>query len=115
MLNRLFIVFFGIVISMKSKLAFSYQTNLTNHFVCMFFSNSDGKGCCFKLLCTGGVNPHDPGNKRDNKEHAMMVFFRDYLAVALNRTSVKILVLLLFLVYILVGQSPQSLGLAFFC
>lgn len=39
----------------------------------------------------------------DTKEHAMMIFFRDYLAVSLNRPLVKLVVLLVFMVYLLIG------------
>ena len=55
------------------------------------------------MLCTGGRNPTDPDNPKDNEEHMMIVFFRDYLAAALNRPLVKVLVIVCFLVYLLVG------------
>lgn len=61
------------------------------------------KGLFFRLLCTGGRNPTDPDNPKDNREHMMMIFFRDVLAVALNRPFIKFLVIVVFLVYLLIG------------
>ncbi|KAJ6224071.1 hypothetical protein RDWZM_002616 [Blomia tropicalis] len=61
------------------------------------------KGFFFRLLCTGGRNPSSPDHPKDNKEHMMIVFFRDVLATALNRPIIKLLVILCFLVYLLIG------------
>ncbi|CAG2101269.1 unnamed protein product [Medioppia subpectinata] len=66
-------------------------------------SLAEGKGFFFRMLCTGGKNPADPDNPKDNKEHVMMLFFRDVLAVALNRTPIKLLVIFGFLVYLSIG------------
>ncbi|XP_074600748.1 patched domain-containing protein [Brevipalpus obovatus] len=66
-------------------------------------SMSHDKSFMFRLLCTGGRNEMDPDNKEDNEEHMMMLFFRDTLAKSLNKTSVKILVILIFLVYLGIG------------
>ncbi|UXI23047.1 hypothetical protein NH340_JMT08990 [Sarcoptes scabiei] len=65
--------------------------------------NVEDKGFFFRLLCTGGRNPNDPDNPKDNKEHLMMIFFRDHLAVALNRPLIKLLVITMFLTYLLIG------------
>lgn len=65
--------------------------------------NVEDKGFFFRLLCTGGRNPNDPDNPKDNKEHLMMIFFRDHLAVALNRPLIKLLVITMFLIYLLIG------------
>ncbi|RWS25477.1 patched domain-containing protein 3-like protein [Leptotrombidium deliense] len=61
------------------------------------------KGFCFRMFCTGGQNEDDPNNPIDNKEHAMMLFFRDTLANALNKTSIKLLVIFAFLIYLAIG------------
>jgi hypothetical protein len=55
------------------------------------------------LLCTGGKNSSDPDNPKDNKDHIMMLFFRDVVAVSLNKTPIKILVILMFLIYLVIG------------
>uniref|UniRef100_T1KCZ8 SSD domain-containing protein n=1 Tax=Tetranychus urticae TaxID=32264 RepID=T1KCZ8_TETUR len=61
------------------------------------------KGFLFRLLCTGGRNQDDPDNPEDNEEHAMMLFFRDTLAAALNRPIIKCLVIFIFLIYLAIG------------
>ncbi|CAG2166800.1 unnamed protein product [Oppiella nova] len=66
-------------------------------------SLAEGKGFFFRMLCTGGKNPSDPDNPKDNKEHVMMLFFRDVLAVSLNKTPVKLFVIFMFLVYLSIG------------
>ncbi|RWS11672.1 patched domain-containing protein 3-like protein [Dinothrombium tinctorium] len=61
------------------------------------------KGSCFQLFCTGGRNEADPDNPIDNKDHAVMIFFRDNLANSLNKRSIKVVVLAIFLVYLIIG------------
>lgn len=39
-------------------------------------------------------------NPIDNREHALMAFFRDYVASALNKVWVKTLVILVFIAYL---------------
>lgn len=77
---------------------------LSKHgFLSIFSKTIAEKGFFFRLLCTGGRNPADPDNPKDNKEHMMMIFFRDVLAVALNRPIIKFLVILVFLIYLVIG------------
>jgi hypothetical protein len=64
---------------------------------------TEGKGYFFQLLCTGGKNPSDPDNPKDNKEHVMMIFFRDVLATSLNKTPIKLLVIFVFIIYLSIG------------
>ena len=52
---------------------------------------------------TGGINPADPYNPLDNKEHAGMVFLRDKLGSFLSLKWVKSLVLVIFSSYIVVA------------
>lgn len=61
------------------------------------------KGCCYKVFCTGGKNEDDPDNPLDNREHSLMVFFRDHMGVFLGKTWVKIFVVLCFMAYLAVG------------
>ncbi len=58
-------------------------------------SEEDGRvvrriGWFRRAFCTGGVDPDDPRNPEDNKEHAGMVFFRDYVGVVLSKPWVKV-------------------------
>lgn len=61
------------------------------------------KGCCYRIFCTGGKNEDDPDNPLDNKEHCLMVFFRDHMGVFLGKPWVKIMVVLCFMVYLAIG------------
>lgn len=66
-------------------------------------SQAGGRSWLFRALCTGGLNPNDPDNPLDNKEHIMMTFFRDTWGGLLSLFPVKILVILVFLVYLAIG------------
>ncbi|XP_022645882.1 patched domain-containing protein 3-like [Varroa jacobsoni] len=57
----------------------------------------------FKVLCSGGLNPNDPKNPKDNQEHILMVFFRDTWGAVLSKGYVKVMVIACFLVYIAFG------------
>ncbi|XP_071540515.1 patched domain-containing protein 3-like isoform X2 [Panulirus ornatus] len=60
-------------------------------------------GRCYQLFCTGGISESDPLNPKDNRHHAFMVFFRDYVARFLNIPAIKALVVMVFLMYLLVA------------
>ena len=62
-----------------------------------------GRSWLYMTFCTGGRDPADPGHPLDNQEHSVMIFFRDVLAAALNKTIVKILVIAVFLIYLAFG------------
>ena len=66
-------------------------------------SLSLNRSLLFKLFLTGGINPADPYNPLDNKEHAGMVFLRDKLGSFLSLKWVKSLVLVIFSSYIVVA------------
>ena len=66
-------------------------------------SQSLNRGLIYRLFLTGGINPADPYNPLDNKDHAGMVFLRDKLGYALNLKWVKSLVLIVFTAYIVVA------------
>lgn len=53
------------------------------------FNVAENDSCCSRTFCTGGINESDPWNPKDNKEHAVMVFFRDYVARLLNIPAIK--------------------------
>ncbi|GLH02013.1 Patched domain-containing protein 3 [Gryllus bimaculatus] len=58
------------------------------------------KSWLYRIFCSGGVDPADPDNPVDNREHGIMVFFRDRVASLLNKWQVKALVLLVFAAYL---------------
>ncbi|KAF7270000.1 hypothetical protein GWI33_016989 [Rhynchophorus ferrugineus] len=64
-------------------------------------SKSQDRCWLYKVFCSGGVDPDDMDNPKDNREHGMMVFFRDYFAVFLNNGCVKFMVIIIFAVYLL--------------
>ncbi|XP_067124437.1 patched domain-containing protein 3-like [Centruroides vittatus] len=66
-------------------------------------SLAKNRNILFRLFCTGGRNSEDPTNLEDNKEHALMVFFRDFMGDFLGRMPVKILVVIIFAAYLGVG------------
>lgn len=63
-------------------------------------SLAKNRNILYRAFCSGGHNPEDPNNPIDNREHAGMGFFRDRLAVWLNRWPVKLLVLTVFAAYL---------------
>ena len=62
--------------------------------------STEKSGFLYQVFCSGGISKTDPNNPADNSENGIMVFFRDYLAVALNLKWVKALVLLVFAAYL---------------
>lgn len=46
----------------------------------------------YRAFCAGGINHEDPNNPIDNKEHMIMVFFKDHVATFLNKWQVKVMV-----------------------
>ncbi|XP_023215985.1 patched domain-containing protein 3-like [Centruroides sculpturatus] len=66
-------------------------------------SQAKDRNYFFRIFCTGGVNPDDPDNPDDNKEHLLMRFFRDTVGKTLSLIPVKILVIILFVGYVAVG------------
>ncbi|KAK7866832.1 hypothetical protein R5R35_006010 [Gryllus longicercus] len=58
------------------------------------------KSWLYRIFCSGGVDPADPDNPVDNREHGIMVFFRDRVASLLNKWQVKVLVILVFAAYL---------------
>ena len=59
---------------------------------------------------TGGLNPDDPLNPVDNKEHAGFAFFRDKLGNWLNMGWVKVTVIAVYLVYVTGGIFIDTRG-----
>ena len=66
-------------------------------------SQSVNRSFLFKLFSSGGINPHDPYNPLDNKDHAGMIFLRDKLGYVLSLKWVKSVVLVLFTTYLVVA------------
>ncbi|KRT79642.1 Hedgehog receptor, partial [Oryctes borbonicus] len=64
-------------------------------------SKSRHRSWFYRAFCSGGVDPNDIDNPLDNKEHSFMVFFRDVFATFLNNNLVKVIVLLIFGLYLM--------------
>ncbi|KAJ4445222.1 hypothetical protein ANN_07023 [Periplaneta americana] len=60
----------------------------------------DKRSWLYRKFCTGGVDPADPDNPRDNKEHCLMAYFRDHVAPALSLWPVKLTVVVVFAFYV---------------
>lgn len=69
-------------------------------FFFVLFLFAENRGFIYTQLNTGGINPDDPDNPVDNKDHSMMVFFRDRVAPLVNNGWMKALILLTFAVYL---------------
>lgn len=55
----------------------------------------------YRVFCSGGVDHNDPDNPLDNKDHGVMVFFRDYFAKFINNGFVKFIIIVIFGIYLL--------------
>ena len=49
----------------------------------------EDEGCGYRLFCSGGISEDNPTDPEDNKDHFVMVIFRDYVAKVLNKTITK--------------------------
>ncbi|XP_041977331.1 patched domain-containing protein 3 isoform X2 [Aricia agestis] len=58
------------------------------------------KSWLYRMFCSGGIDPADPDNPIDNKEHCIMAFFKTTVADLLNNSLVKALVIVIFLCYL---------------
>lgn len=62
---------------------------------------AENKNWFYRVFCSGGVDHADIDNPLDNKDHGIMVFFRDYFAKFLNNSCVKVLIIIIFGIYLL--------------
>lgn len=95
--------FFGAIMALSG---YAEKKNL--HAICCCVkatpkSQAMNRNFLFRWFMTGGINPEDPHNPRDNRDHAGMVFFRDVFGKFLTKTWVKSLVLCVFGVYIVIA------------
>ncbi|CAL8113391.1 unnamed protein product [Orchesella dallaii] len=94
------IFFFGGAIAWSGY----HEAENRHSFLCWYTttprSKTKGKSFWYRLWCTGGIDPDDPYNPKDNPDHGIMVFFRDYWGAFLNMTPVKIVVLAMFIAYL---------------
>lgn len=63
-------------------------------------SLSGHKSWFYRNFMSGGINPSDPTNPKDNAEHAGMAFFRDKVAYILNQNIFKCFILFCYIFYI---------------
>lgn len=122
---RLYIFYFLPYTSVYILLCTKYHVGTTRQYLkvtahalilnsCMNYKISDKESWLYRVFCSGGVNPKDPGNPRDNPDNAIMVWCRDSLGWALNQWYVKIMVLLVFAGYLagaLYGTTTIQEGL----
>ena len=83
------------------------RRNRHGFFCCMQvapLSLSQNRSWTYRAFFTGGINPDDPLNPLDNKEHAGFAFFRDRLAIWLNKVWVKLAIIVIFVGYITGGE-----------
>ena len=60
-------------------------------------------GLLYNAFCSGGINPKDPTNPKDNRENSVMAFFRDYFAAVLNNSYARGAILVGFFIYLSVA------------
>lgn len=60
----------------------------------------ENRSWIYRKFVSGGINRNDPDNPLDNKEHIMMVFFRDHVANFVNKGWVKAMIILIFAAYL---------------
>lgn len=65
-----------------------------------FVSYAENRSWIYRKFITGGVNHDDPDNPLDNKEHMLMVFFRDHVAKFVNKGWVKAMIICIFAAYL---------------
>lgn len=66
-------------------------------------AEQDGSSGCYRAFCAGGISTSDPYNPKDNKDHILMAFFRDYVARFLNMPFIKSVVVMVFFIYLAVA------------
>ncbi|XP_031621390.1 patched domain-containing protein 3 isoform X2 [Contarinia nasturtii] len=60
----------------------------------------ENRSWLYRTFNTGGINPNDPDNPIDNKDHAGMAFFKDVVANIVNNGYMKMVILLIFAAYL---------------
>ncbi|CAG0887174.1 unnamed protein product [Cyprideis torosa] len=66
-------------------------------------SEAHNHSLLYRVLCAGGISTTKPYEVEDNKDHAVMLFCRNVIAKNLNKVFFKVLVLLVFALYISVA------------
>lgn len=61
---------------------------------------TENRSWFYRTFNTGGINPNDPDNPLDNKEHTGMAFFKDVVARIVNNGYMKVVILLIFATYL---------------
>lgn len=64
------------------------------------FHFTEKRSWFYRKFNTGGINRADPDNPLDNKEHAMMAFFKNKVASVVNNKWMKAFIILSFSAYL---------------
>lgn len=73
-------------------------TSLKYIFFVVFIA--ENRSWLYRTFNTGGINRDDPDNPIDNQEHVGMAFFKNRVAAVVNNGYMKVLILLIFAVYL---------------
>ncbi|KAH8237024.1 hypothetical protein KR038_003017 [Drosophila bunnanda] len=80
------------------------RRNLHSIFGCrvqpMSVAIKEKRNFLYKAVMAGGIDPKDPDNPVDNKDHMLMAFFKDNLAAVINNKWCKIIIILAFATYL---------------
>ncbi|XP_020815034.1 patched domain-containing protein 3 [Drosophila serrata] len=80
------------------------RKNLHSIFGCrvqpMSVAIKEKRNFLYKAVMAGGIDPKDPDNPVDNKDHMLMAFFKDNLAAVINNKWCKIIIILAFASYL---------------
>lgn len=76
----------------------SHQFSLIHLF--SFFIDTENRSWLYRTFNTGGINRNDPDNPLDNREHAGMAFFKNYVARIVNNGYMKVVILVVFAIYL---------------
>ena len=93
------ITFFGAFLALCGHLELSNRHSLLFTKV-QSKSLSEESSWLYRLLFVGGIDPNNPSHPKDNKDEKMMAFFRTIVAPTLNHTPFKIVILLMFALYL---------------
>ncbi|CAH0748353.1 unnamed protein product [Diatraea saccharalis] len=96
--NFLFLLFTFLIHFLRITNSFRHMITYKFNYMC--FLVAEKKSWIYRIFCTGGIDPADPDNPIDNKEHCIMSFFKTTMADILNNGIVKTFVIIIFIAYL---------------